>query len=335
MKYIRGIAGKVKKAAGLRLFTSSALIKVAAEVMGRTAKTGQWSDLCLAKGFLPMPVHFYSPIPDLKDLEERRVWEAKSSLAGIDFGADRQVILLNELGQKYGEECNWPVLPTADPYDFYLDNQSFNYGCAASTHAMFREFKPKRVIEIGSGMSSLVICKAIELNRLDGSGSAEYSIADPYPREIIKKGLPGVSELIARPVEHVKPEFFDRLKENDVLFIDSGHSVRIGGDVNFLYLEVLPRLAPGVIVHIHDISLPYEYPKAYATSEVFRQFWTEQYLLQSFLCYNDEFEVLLAMNYLMTDHFDTFKQAFALYDSGIHRAGSGSFWMRRKRVQVH
>ena len=100
--------------------------------------------------------------------------------------------------------------------------------------------------------------------------------------------------------------------------------------MNYLYLDILPRLASGVIVHIHDIGLPYEYSRAYAISESFRQFWTEQYLLQAFLAFNAEFEILLGMNYLMVDHAPLFRGAFPHYDPELHPFISGSFWMECK-----
>ena len=115
-------------------------------------------------------------------------------------------------------------------------------------------------------------------------------------------------------VELINVDFFKQLSKNDILFIDSSHTVRIGSDVNYLILDVLPRLAPGVIVHFHDISLPDEYTKVYATNPRFRMFWTEAYLLQAFLCYNSQFEVLLAMHYLMTQQKEAFRSAFPRYD---------------------
>jgi hypothetical protein len=120
------------------------------------------------------------------------------------------------------------------------------------------------------------------------------------------------------------------LGKNDVLFIDSGHTVRVGGDVNYLIPDILPRLAQGVIIHFHDIGLPYEYPKVYSTNPKFRVFWTEAYLLQAFLCYNNEFEILLALNYLTTEHMASFRSAFPFYRPQSHGGKSGSFWIRRK-----
>jgi hypothetical protein len=294
------------------------------------AKTGVGTDDCLRWGSLPMPVHFYSPIPDLEDLEKRQVWDHQSDLVGVDFHPEDQVEFLLNLGQQFGSECNWPPDPQVDPDQFYTENGTFSYGCAAITHCILRYFKPRHVIEVGSGNSTLVISKALSQNAKDSAEPIEYTVVDPFPRPIVEKGLYGLTNIIKEPVERMGTEFFERLCRNDVLFIDSGHTVRIGGDVNYLILDVLPRLAPGVIVHFHDIGLPYEYPKVYAMNSKFRVFWTEAYLLQAFLCFNSQFEILLAMNYLMTKHLDVFRQAFPFYDPYRHRANSGSFWIRRR-----
>jgi hypothetical protein len=292
------------------------------------AKTGIGTDICLKNGFLPMQVHFYSPVPDLDDLRIHRVWEKQSELAGIDFRAERQIQLLRKLGKNAGNECNWPAIPTEDPYAFYSENNSFSFGCAASLYSIIRSFKPRRIIEVGSGYSSLVISSAITRNGSE-SEPCEYRIVDPYPSPKIEKGLPGLTRLIKERVELQDPAFFDPLAENDILFIDSGHTVRTGGDVNFLYLDILPRLAPGVMVHIHDIPMPYEYPEKYFTNPSFRMFWTESYLLQAFLCFNNQFEIMLAMDYIMTKKLDEFRKAFPHYDPEVHKAVSGSFWIRR------
>jgi hypothetical protein len=297
------------------------------------AETGIGTDACLEGGCLPMLVHYYSPVPDIKDLEQRKVWDRQSDLAGIHFCPDRQVAFLAELGKAFGHECHWPRTPTKDPLQFFTDNGSFSFGCAAGLHCILRYFKPRRVIEIGSGHSSLVISNALRLNAGDAAAvPCEYIIIDPYPGEIIRRGLHGVTRLIDERVELVDVEFFDQLGESDVLFVDSSHVVRTGGDVNYLVLDVLPRLKSGVIVHFHDISLPYEYNKIYFTNPGFRVFWTEAYLLQAFLSLNSEFEILMAMNYLMTDCLKDFCAAFPHFDPGKNWANSGSFWIRRKHV---
>ena len=114
--------------------------------------------------------------------------------------------------------------------------------------------------------------------------------------------------LIEKKVEDIDLEFFSQLESGDVLFIDSSHTVKIGGDVNYLFLEVLPRLKPGVIVHVHDIFLPFEYRRDWVMEEF--RFWTEQYLLQAFLTFNSEFEVLMANSYLAHGYLEDLKAAF-------------------------
>src|SRR5574337_362898 len=289
------------------------IYKVLAKVFKVAAVTGKNSNLCLKEGFLPVPVHFYSPIPDIADLEQRRVWEFRSELPGINFDPKAQCSLLTELGDRFGDECKWPLKPTKDPRDFYVQNQSFSYGCAASTYCIIRKLKPQRVIEIGSGMSSKVILSAVMQNMSNDGKKCKYTIIDPYPGSLAE-ALGNSCEVVESRVELLDPKVFSELTENDILFIDSSHSVKIGSDVNYLFLEVLPRIKPGVVVHVHDIALPYEYPRAYAVNEVFRQFWTEQYLLQAFLSFNDHFQVLLSMSFLMADHPDTFRNAFRHYD---------------------
>jgi hypothetical protein len=302
-----------------------------APIVTYMAKTEMGTDRCLRLGALPIQVHFHSPVLDLADLEQRQVWNVRSTLEGISFREESQIEFLLKLGQHFGSECHWPSGPQPDSDQFYTENGTFSYGCAAISHCILRHFKPHHVIEIGAGNSSLVLSKALCMNAKESKEKIEYIAVDPYPGSIVENGLPGLTEIIREPVERLPTNFFDRLGRNDVLFIDSGHTVRIGGDVNFLILDVLPRLAPGVIVHFHDIGLPYEYPKVYSTNPKFRVFWTEAYLLQAFLCFNSQFEVLLAMSYLMTEHLDAFREVFPLYDPLRHRAASGSFWIRRKK----
>jgi len=326
MTLLRGVRKLVKS-----VILSPIVLTPLVKLFRICAITGQGSNQCLKSGFLPLPVNYHSPVPDIKDLEERKIWDVRNELRGIDFREDAQLALLNEIGLDYSDECQWPLLPTDNASEFYVQNPSFSYGCAASTHCMIRYFKPSTFIEIGSGMSSRVISSALQMNRTRDGHDSAYVIVDPYPADVITNGSIAFKKVIEIRVELLSPTFFDQLKSNDILFIDSGHCVRIGGDVNYLFLDILPRLESGVIVHIHDIAIPYEYPKAYATSESFRQFWTAQYLLQSFLCFNKEFEVLLTMNYLMTDRSECFKKSFPYYNPDIHPFISGSFWIRRKK----
>ncbi|MCL5407122.1 MAG: class I SAM-dependent methyltransferase [Patescibacteria group bacterium] len=299
------------------------------EIFKKVAFEGTGSNACLKEGYLPVPIGYYSPIPDIADLKKRKVWRKTSTLSGINFNLKEQLNLLKKLGKKYNQECNWPYDKDENKIQFYTNNCSFGFGCAVSLHTVIREFKPQRIVEIGSGISSLVITEALALNQKD-KNPCQYEIIDPYPLDFIKEKKTNFNKLHLKRVELMPPGFFEKLEKNDILFIDSGHTVRIGSDVNFLYLDILPRLKPGVMVHIHDIGLPHEYSEVYATQEFFRQFWTEQYLLQAFLIFNSEFEIMLAMNYLMTDRLKDFKVAFPIYNPKKHPYISGSFWLKRK-----
>ncbi|MGH2360022.1 MAG: class I SAM-dependent methyltransferase, partial [bacterium] len=226
------------------------------------AETGVGTDECLKQGCLPMLVHYYSPVPDIEDLKARRVSDRRSPMAGIDVRAGQQLELLAKLGRDFGHECRWPHDPTEDKYQFFTNNTGFSYGCAAATHGIIRKSKPRRVIEVGSGASSRVIAAALRMNALETGQPADYTIVDPYPGPELE-ALPGLTRIVRQRVELLDVDRFKELGTNDVLFVDSGHTVRIGGDVNFLILDVLPVLAPGVIAHFHDIALPYEYAEVY------------------------------------------------------------------------
>ena len=292
------------------------------------ARTGVGTEACLSNGALPMPVHFYSPVPDIPDLQIRRVWDRRSRMEGIDFAPDRQLAFLGDLGRAYGNECNWPH-KAVDPMLFHTDNSGFSYGCASSLHGVLRHYKPRRVIEVGSGNSTRVISAALRLNRAEGR-TAEYIVIDPYPSADTRR-MAEITRFEVERVELIDPAVFDQLEENDVLFVDSGHTVRIGGDVNFMILDVLPRLKPGVVVHFHDIPMPFEYNEIYFTNPAFRMFWTESYLLQAFLSLNESYETLLAMSWIMADHREAFAKAFTHYNPAIHVNNSSSYWIRRVR----
>ena len=172
-------------------------------------------------------------------------------------------------------------------------------------------------------MSTLLATEAIRKNETEGN-PCRFTAIDAHPRPFIKLGIPGLTELLETRVESVPLERFSSLEENDILFIDSSHVVRIGGDVNYLYLEVIPRLKGGVIVHCHDIFLPSEYPKDWVLEQ--RLFLTEQYLLQAFLAFNSEFEVLMANSFLHVNDPESLRTAFASYGKDSR---PGSFWFRR------
>jgi hypothetical protein len=270
-------------------------------------------------GFHVTPVHFYQPIPDTRSLPET-LWERPSQLAGIAMNESTQLELLRKHFEKFRDE--YERLPTKSPAKengFYVNNTLFGGVDALVAYCMVRYFQPELIIEVGSGFSSLVLGEAAKKNKRSG-----IICIEPFPRKFLRDGFPTLQSLIEKQVQDIETEFFSELKSGDILFIDSSHTVKMGSDVNYLFLEVLPRLRPGVIVHVHDIFLPFEYRRDWVLDEC--RFWTEQYLLQAFLALNSEFEVLMANSYLKHYHEEDLKAAFPALDRWV----GGSFWMRRK-----
>ena len=289
------------------------------------------------QGMLPIPLHYYQPYPAAVDLERKGFWNGQSGLKGIELRPEAWLALLEALGSSFGDECRWAE-QSDDPHAYHCSNGTFGFTSAAVAHAMVRRFRPQRVLEVGSGYSTHILCNALDRNardnrdaRGDDAGGDRDDPAltsiEPYPPEILNTDLPRLSRRIESPVELVDPALFAELEENDLLFIDSSHVIRYGGDVLFLYLEVLPALRPGVVVHVHDIHLPDPYPKVYFDDN--RYIWNEQQLLHAFLCHNDAFEVLLPCWLVHKRHDGAFARAFPHYSAERHRPGS-SFWMRRR-----
>jgi len=270
-------------------------------------------------GFHVTPVHFYQPIPDTRTLPET-LWNQPSKLVGIDVNDAQQLDLLRKEFPKFKDEYNQlPATPSGEAPRFYLNNCLFSGIDALVAYCMVRHFQPRLIIETGSGLSSLLLAQAGAKNN-----GATLICIEPFPQKFLKEGFPGLDQLIEKKVQDVDLEFFSQLQSGDILFIDSSHTVKIGGDVNYLFLEILPRVKPGVIVHVHDIFLPFDYRRDWVMEEF--RFWTEQYLLQAFLTFNSEFEILMANNYLSRYHEADLRATFPTSNSWI----GGSFWMRRK-----
>lgn len=271
------------------------------------------------------PNHYYMPIPDTAKLKDD-LWLKKSELVGIDMNEKGQIELLSAFVSNYREEYeSLPRQYTGVQHQYYVNNRDFGRVDGEILYCMIRHFKPERIFEIGSGHSTYLSAQALTKNKELGEGEGELIAIEPNPRGALKVGFPGLTKLIAIEVQELDLSFFDELKENDILFIDSSHVLKIGGDVQFEYLEILPRLNEGVIVHLHDIFLPGEYPRKWVF-EQFR-FWNEQYLLQAFLAFNQSFKVLWAGNYMHINHPEKLTSAFNTYSP--QSVFPGSFWMRK------
>ena len=244
--------------------------------------------------------HFYSPVANNRVLRQEparsRVWPPRwqAPAPGIDWRGVQQLELIRELGAQ--EELIFPDGPTGDTRDYHAGSDMFSRQDAWLLQGIVRRFRPRRVIEVGCGWSSLVTAA---VNRDYFGGLIDVTCIEPYPPPFLAAGVEGITRLIVSPVEELALDRFLELASGDVLFIDSSHTVKTGGDVVFLLHEVLPRLAAGVVVHFHDIFLPFDYPQEWVFEG---RAWNEQYAVGSFLAFNSQFEVLASSVWLT--HFE-------------------------------
>ncbi|OGP87973.1 MAG: hypothetical protein A2156_01720 [Deltaproteobacteria bacterium RBG_16_48_10] len=247
-------------------------------------------------GVFPIRNHYHEPLFDSRILS--RPLDQDRVLPGIDLNVAEQLHLLESFC--FSEELKDVPSSKADELTFYINNGAFESGDAEYLYNLIRLKKPSRIFEIGSGNSTLIAMKAINKNREELSGyKCKYICIEPYERTWLEKT--GVNVLRQR-VENVNKEIFSELENNDILFIDSSHIIRPQGDVLFEYLELLPSLKTGVIVHIHDIFSPKDYLKEWVMDQV--RLWNEQYLLEAFLTSNREWKILGALNYLRHNHYE-------------------------------
>lgn len=274
-------------------------------------------------GFHLTPVHFYQPIPDTRDLSEE-LWSSRRPPAGIDVDLGAMATLLEGFTREFGPEYEAFPRQETTPHGFFLENKRYETVDAEVCHCFVRSRKPKRIVEVGSGFSTILMLDALARNGQEGR-RGELLTIDPYPFE----RLQGVARENFRvekiPVQRAPLSHFESLERGDILFIDSSHVSCIGSDVTFEILEVLPRLKPGVLVHIHDIFLPAEYPKKWVMQ--WHRFWNEQYMLQAFLAFNSAFRVVMANHWMHLERPDALRKAFSSY--GREGDAPGSIWIER------
>lgn len=276
--------------------------------------------MLLKIGVLPIRDHYYEPQFDFRN--PRTPFSTPRALPGIDWNTNGQLELLKEL--VFADEIrDVPTSATADR-EFHFGNGSFESGDAEFLYQLIRARKPRRIYEIGSGYSTLMAIRAVTRNRLeDEAYECEHVCIEPYEMPWLEATEVRV---LREKVEDVDPAFFGALEENDLLFIDSSHVIRPQGDVLVEYLQLLPTLAPGVIVHVHDIFSPRDYLDSWLKEEV--KLWNEQYLLEAFLTHNEQWEVIGALNYLHHLHPEELSRVAPFLTADRE---PGSFYIRRLR----
>jgi predicted O-methyltransferase YrrM len=299
-----------------------------APVLRRLAHDPKYFELWQSHGFHITGVEYYQPIPDTRALPSS-LWDRISDLRGVDIREEQQKQLLSDIAANFKHEYTAiPKGASTQEFQYYLGNTAFEAVDAEMLFGLIRLLKPRRMYEIGSGFSTLLAADALRRNRSE-EHSCRFIVIDPYPSAQLEAALPSDVELRRVPVQKVSLSEFESLGENDILFIDSSHVCKIGSDVQFEFLEILPRIRPGVVVHVHDIFIPLEYPKQWVLD--CRRFWNEQYLLQMFLSFNATFEVLWAGQWMHIKHPDLLMEAFRSYKAGV---SPGSFWFRRRAVHT-
>ncbi|MCM3904765.1 MAG: class I SAM-dependent methyltransferase [Pyrinomonadaceae bacterium] len=272
--------------------------------------------------FVP-PGHFYSPLPDLKEIdkERERIYRLPQGADGVDLNSERQQSLLRELFQFYPSFC-WKDEPTEE-HRYWLNNDYFGWGDAVILFGMLRHFTPKRIIEVGSGFSSALM---LDTNDMFCAGRIQFSFIEPHAErlhQLLTSADRSRVNLHEMEIQKVPLEFFDQLEPNDILFVDSSHVAKIGSDVNHILFQIVPRLKTGVLVHFHDVFYPFEYPIDWIREG---RAWNEAYVLRAFLQYNCQFEIMMFNNFAVHRWHDYVVEMAPL----MARNSGSSLWLRKR-----
>lgn len=278
----------------------------------------QRPELAEVAGYNVFPRVFYSPFPLAEEMDWNQL-TARRTLPAIDFQEHAALTLLRQI-EKYGAEL------AALPYEKPNDEAQYWFNCgfftdfdAAALHGLLRFYRPKRYIELGCGFSSFISSSALARNIAEGSPCAA-TYADPEPRRDLAKLL-ATGQFICERVQRLPLALFQQLEAGDILFIDTSHVMKLQSDVVWLLLEVIPILKPGVIIHIHDIFSPYDYPLDWVQNKV-RLSCNEQYGVECLLAGGDLCRVLLPLHLLWREQRPALEKLFPRGKIRPH-----SFWL--------
>lgn len=275
-----------------------------------------------AKMMFP-PGHYYSPINSIQEIkkEDLRIWkqDLPDSIPGIDLNANEQLELNRDLSEYYSE------MPfKAEPqkaFRYYFENEYYSFTDGIILYSMLRHFKPKQIIEVGSGFSSALM---IDTNEQFLDGAIQLEFIEPNPKRLYslfngsdKENIKVTEDL----VQHVALSNFQKLQAGDMLFIDSSHVAKTGSDLNFILFEILPILNKGVIIHFHDIFFPFEYPKEWLYSG---RNWNENYIIRAYLMDSKLYRIIHFSDFLHQKHPDSFKNMPLAYKNT-----GGCFWLEK------
>jgi hypothetical protein len=266
----------------------------------------------------PIRHHYYSPLVRSSDL--KRPLAQERDISGLDLNEAGQLELLTRFN--FQEELLAIPRRAANELTYGYENALFGAGDAEYFYNIIRCFKPRTILEVGCGQSTLVAQLAINANKQeDDTYKCRHICVEPFEQPWLEK----LGVILHRTkIEDLDVGIVEGLQDNDILFIDSSHVIRPQGDVVYEYLNLLGRTQPGVLIHVHDVFTPRDYPEAWVTRD--RRLWNEQYLLEAFLCFNKSFKVVGALNWLWHNHPDRLARACPVLSKG---AEPGSFWLTR------
>lgn len=276
----------------------------------------------LTRSLWQPPGHFYSPIPEVKDLQinRERVFGFPPSMPDIEFNESRQLELLDRFRLWYADQ---PFPDHRSPGNrYYFENDNFSYTDAIILYCMMRYLRPKRIIEVGSGFSSGAI---LDVNEKLFDNAIAVTLIDPYPellQGLLTENDKSRTRILSTVVQDVGFDVFQTLQANDILFIDSSHVAKTGSDVTHLIFRILPLLKAGVYIHVHDIFYPFEYPERWVLEG---RAWNEAYFIHAFLAYNNAYEIQFLFTYLLNRYSDRIEMEFPLFKKAV----GGSLWLRK------
>lgn len=290
----------------------------------RRQKTESHAKVGLNELFAP-PGHFYSPVV-ARD-EARNLFERLSRaplpemLQGLDISREGMVGKWTEL-LPYLRAVPLPAHHTPG-FRYCYENPAYSYGDGATLYAMIARHRPRQIIEVGCGWSSVCMLDALDREL---QGQCQITFIEPYPELLrqLGEGAIDAHRLIASPIQSVDLGEFRRLEAGDILFIDSTHVLKTGSDVTYELLHVLPALRPGVLVHFHDIFWPFEYPREWAVDD--NRSWNEIYALHAFLSGNRDWSVEFMGNYMTSVEPDRVERDFPM----MLKNPGGAIWLRRR-----
>jgi len=268
--------------------------------------------------------NFNSPLPDIDEgqLFATTAFNNKPTdkIPGIDLRVDLQQRLLMKMVDIY-PEFDWSE-DRIPGRRFHLDQNWYTQADSICLYSMLRLFRPRRVVEIGSGFTSALM---LDVNDRFLGGHTQLTFIDPYADRLDLVLSPNDKRrvrIVTHPVQDAPATIFTDLENGDFLFIDSSHVSKVGSDVNLICFQILPNLPIGVFVHFHDVFWPFEYPAKWIAEG---RSWNEAYLLRAFLAFNDSFEIVFWTPFAALRWTDIIKERMPAYliDTGA------AIWIRR------